>query len=142
VPGNCLVSAGIGGVGPGFTRPWGYSRTTGYNTTGPESTARAIGLINLQVKLAGKPGTGKPYAGFDVAGVGNVTRGAGLRPTAKALDEPPDPTVGAPIPDPTWEGVGVRFPHATRLDYQHLRPSRRSPGILATIGSARIPGLT
>jgi hypothetical protein len=64
-------SAGIGGVGPGFTTPWGYLKTTGYNTTGPESTASSIGLINLQVKLAGKPGTGKPYAGFDVAGVGN-----------------------------------------------------------------------
>jgi len=101
VPGNCLVSAGIGGVGPGFTRPWGYSRTTGSNRTGPESTASTIGLINLQVKLARKPGTGKPYAGFDVAGVGNVTRGAGLRPRAKALDEPPDPNVGAPVLDPT-----------------------------------------
>ena len=64
-------STGIGGVGPGFTRLWGYSMTTGYNITGPESTASLIGLINLQVKLAGKPGTGKPYAGFDVAGVGN-----------------------------------------------------------------------
>ena len=67
-------------------------------------------LINLQVKLAGKPGTGKPYAGFDVAGAGNDTRGAGLRPRAKALDEPPDPTVGSPVLDPTCEGVGVRFP--------------------------------
>ena len=112
--GNGLASAGIGGVGPGFTRPWGYSRTTGFNGTRPESTASAIGLITLQEKLAGKPGTGKPYAGFDVAGAGNVTRGAGLRPRAKALDEPPDPTVGAPVLDPTWEGVGVRFPHATR----------------------------
>jgi len=112
-----LVSAGIGGVGPGFTRPWDYSKTTGSNTTGPESTASAIGFITLQEKLAGKPGTGKPYAGFDVAGAGNVTRGAGLRPRAKALDEPPAPAVGAPVLDPTWEGVGVRFPHATRLPY-------------------------
>ena len=48
--------------------------------------------------------------GFDVAGAGNVTRGAGLRPRAKALDEPPDPTVGAPVLDPTCEGVGVKFP--------------------------------
>jgi len=49
----------------------------------------------LGAKHPGKPGTGKPYAGFDEAGVGNVARGAGLRPTAKALDEPPDPTAGA-----------------------------------------------
>jgi hypothetical protein len=54
------------------------------------------------------------HAAFDVAGVGNVTRGAGLRPIAKALDEPPDPTVGAPVLDPTCEGVGVKLPRATR----------------------------
>ena len=113
--GNGLASAGIGGVGPGSTRLWDYSRTTGCNGIGPESTASAIGFITLQEKLAGKPGTGKPYAGFDVAGAGNVTRGAGLRPRAKALDEPPDPTVGAPVLDPTCEGVGVKFPRATRL---------------------------
>jgi hypothetical protein len=34
-------------------------------------------------------------------GAGNVTRGAGLRPTAKAVDTPPDPTVGAPALYPT-----------------------------------------
>ena len=101
--GNGQVSAGTGGVGPGFTRPWGYSTTTGSNSTRLESTARAIGFINLPEKLVRKPGTGKPYAGFGEAGVGNVTRGAGLRPTAKALEEPPDPTVGAAIPDPTGD---------------------------------------
>jgi len=101
VLGNGQVSAGTGGVGPGFTRPRGYSTTTGSNSTRLESTASAIGFINLPEKLARKPGTGKPYAGFDVAGAGNVTRGAGLRPRAKALDKPPDPTVGAPVLDPT-----------------------------------------
>ena len=94
--------------------------TTGLSTMRLESAARLIGYINLQVKLAGKPGTGKPYAGFDVAGAGNVTRGAGLRPTVKALDEPPDPTVGAPVLDPTCEGVGVKLPHATRLRNKSL----------------------
>jgi hypothetical protein len=48
--------------------------------------------------------------------------GAGLRPRAKVLDEPPDPTVGAPVLDPTCEGVGVRFPHATRLLLLHFLP--------------------
>jgi hypothetical protein len=81
-----------------------------------ESALSLIGLITLGAKHPGKPGTGKPYAGFDEAGVGNVARGAGLRPTARPLDEPPDPTAGAPIPDPTWEGVGVRFPRATRRE--------------------------
>ena len=99
--GNGQVSAGTGGVRLGFTRSWGYLMTTGCNGTGSESAASAIGFITLQEKLARKPGTGNPYAGFDEAGVGNVTKGAGLRPMAKALAKPPDPTVGAPIPDPT-----------------------------------------
>ena len=29
------------------------------------------------------------------------TMGAGLRPDAKATEPPPDPTVGAPVPDST-----------------------------------------
>jgi hypothetical protein len=33
-----------------------------------------------------------------------VTMGAGLRPEAKAEDEPPDPTVRAPVLDPTGRG--------------------------------------
>ena len=53
------------------------------------------------MKHPGKRSAGNLHAAFDEAGVGNVTMGAGLRPTAKTLDEPPDPTVGAPIPDPT-----------------------------------------
>jgi len=42
------------------------------------------------MKLTGKPGTGKPYAGFDEAGAGN-----GLWDTASVLDptcEGPGPT--------------------------------------------------
>ena len=57
---------------------------------------------------------GNPHAGFDEAGAGNVTMGAGLRPRTKVLDEPPDPKVRAPVLDPTCEGVGVRLPRATR----------------------------
>jgi len=49
------------------------------------------------MKLAGKPGTGKPYAGFDEAGAGNGLWGT------------------APVLDPTCEGLGVKFPRATRL---------------------------
>ena len=50
-------------------------------------------------------------------GAGNVTRGAGLRPTAKAVDTPPDPTVGAPALYPTmrsgsWRSTGPRSPRA------------------------------
>jgi hypothetical protein len=65
-----------------------------------------IGRITLGTKRAGKPGAGEPHAGFDVAGAGDVAMGAGLRPEAKAEDEPPDPTVRAPVLDPT-DGRGV-----------------------------------
>src|SRR3954470_7780574 len=59
------------------------------------------------MKRPGKPGAGDPHAGFDEAGAGDVARGAGLRPEAKAEDEPPDPTVRAPVLDPTvWANVG------------------------------------
>jgi hypothetical protein len=64
------------------------------------------GPITLGAKRAGKPGAGEPHAGFDVAGAGDVTMGAGLRPEVKAADEPPDPTVRAPVLDPT-DGRGV-----------------------------------
>lgn len=69
--------------------------------TETESTPSARGLITLGVKATGKPGAGKRHAGFDVAGVGNVIMGAGLRASAKVLEVPPDPNVGAPVPDPT-----------------------------------------
>ena len=65
--------------------------------------AKAEDPITLGAKRTGKPGAGEPHAGFDVAGAGDVTMGAGLRPEAKAEDEPPDPTVRAPALDPTDE---------------------------------------
>ena len=39
-----------------------------------ESTASTIGIITLGVKRIGKLSLGKPDAGFDVAGAGNVAR--------------------------------------------------------------------
>src|SRR5438270_11914836 len=60
------------------------------------------------MKRTGKPGAGDPHAGFDVAGAGDVARGAGLRPGAKAMDEPPDPTVRAPVLDPTTDPRGSK----------------------------------
>jgi hypothetical protein len=62
-----------------------------------------IGPITLDAKHAGERSAGKPPAAFDVAGAGNVTMAAGLRASAKALEQPPEPTVGAPVPDPTDE---------------------------------------
>jgi hypothetical protein len=46
-----------------------------------ESTASQIGPIELNMKRTGKPGAGKPHAGFDEAGAGN-----GLLSTAPVLD--------------------------------------------------------
>ena len=79
-------------------RPLGYLMTTGYSIIRLESTTNRIGLISLSMKLAGKPGTGKPYAGFGEAGAGNGPWGT------------------APVLDPTCEGLGVKFPRATRLN--------------------------
>src|SRR6058998_303494 len=76
------------------------------------------------MKRPGKPGAGDPHAGFDEAGAGDVTMGAGLRPAAKAEDEPPDPTVRAPVLDPTDErGVETEHQpprHSSTLLYQSM----------------------
>jgi hypothetical protein len=54
-----------------------------------------------------------------------VTMGAGLRPEAKAEDEPPDPTVRAPVLDPTDErgvepghGGAIEAPADERAGYR------------------------
>jgi len=49
-------------------------------------------------------GRGNPHAGLDEAGAGNVAMGAGLRPTTKGVEKPPDLKVRAPALDPTREG--------------------------------------
>ena len=48
-----------------------------------------------------EPYWGKPDVRNLRGGAGDVTKGAGLRPTAKAVELPPDPTVGAPVLYPT-----------------------------------------
>ena len=66
-----------------------------------ESTTSTNSHINLEAKLSGKPVAGKRHDGFDEAGVGNVSKGAGLRASAKALELPPYPKVNAPVLDTT-----------------------------------------
>jgi len=81
---------------------------TGYGTAGGrESPSRLLGHITLEVKDSGKPGAGNQHIGFEVVGAGTVTRGVGLRPTPKGVEGPPNPTVGAPVLDPTDEGALV-----------------------------------
>jgi hypothetical protein len=79
--------------------------------TPAESTAAAAGRRSRGAKRAGERSAGNPPAPFDVAGAGDVARGAGLRPPAKAVELPPDPTARAPALDPTLgEGVAVTLP--------------------------------
>lgn len=52
--------------------------------------------------------------GLTRRGAGNVTRGAGLKATAKAREQPPDPTIGAPVLDPTLGGGAAVTPPPTR----------------------------
>ena len=66
-----------------------------------ESLLGRKGLISHGPKQTGERSAGNPHATFDVAGVGNVIMAAGLRATAKAVEHPPEPTVGAPVLDPT-----------------------------------------
>lgn len=57
-------------------------------------------------------------AGSDEAGAGNVNMGVGLRPEAKAMEVPPNPTVSAPAPDSTdkrWSLIGVCYQDYVRL---------------------------
>jgi hypothetical protein len=62
------------------------------------------------------------------AGAGNVIMGAGLRASAKVLELPPDPTVGAPVPDPTCEEPGLNRRMAERLWHRwETRRPLRSP---------------
>ncbi len=69
--------------------------------------------ISLGEKPTGQPSApvchrqGNPHAGLDAAGAGNVAMGAGLRPTTKGVEKPPDPNVCAPVLDPTGSGGGV-----------------------------------
>ena len=84
---------------------------------------------------------GNPYAGLDEAGAGNVAMGAGLRPTTKGVDEPPDPKARAPVLDPTgrrteaspWRGASsdptVGGVTTTRGSQGNLTTGRRAERI-------------
>src|SRR5512135_1704754 len=67
------------------------------------TTAKAVGRPPDPKATCAADLSRQPHAGFDEAGAGDVAMGAGLRPEAKAADEPPDPTVRAPVLDPTDE---------------------------------------
>ena len=54
MPENAMVSVGTDGVGPGYTKTWGFIMITGFVTTGRESAASRIGHITLETKLTVK----------------------------------------------------------------------------------------
>ncbi|SIT49300.1 hypothetical protein BN2475_1340002 [Paraburkholderia ribeironis] len=95
-----------------------------------ESAPSMIGPINLDMKQTGKPSAGKPHARFDVAGAGNVTMAAGLRPTVKAVERPPEPTVRAPVFDPTFGGLVSERKRGYPLEQDHRAIKRRTRPML------------
>src|SRR3954468_21959120 len=105
--------------------PGGSGGVGGGGGAAAQSAAAAVGRISLGAKRAGERSAGKPPAPFDVAGAGDVARGAGLRPTAKAVDKPPDPTVRAPALDPTLARIA------------HLAPFETSEGFELGCGASR-----
>ena len=93
-----MASAGIGGVGPGYTKPCSCLVITGYDITGPESAASPIGPINLL---------------YEVNRESVVREIRMLRLTWRELETDPQGT--APVLDPTRERLWGRFPRSTRL---------------------------
>ena len=70
-----------------------------------ESRLGRIGHITRGRKRTGERSASKSHATFDAAGAGNVIMAAGLRATAKAVEHPPEPKVGAPVLDPNARRV-------------------------------------
>src|ERR1019366_9552938 len=115
-PVNDKASVGTGGVGSGCTRPWGCSMATASITPLAESAASMIGPINFDRNPAGKRSAGKPPATFDEAGTGDVAwlRYGGTRRRKSEQQRTQTSTyTGAPVLDPTSEGLVVRFRWAT-----------------------------
>ena len=75
--------------------------------TGSVSTTSSRWSVCEAHDPTGEPGAGNRHAGFGERGTGNAAKGAGLRPEAKAAEQPPDPKAGAPAPDSTapWKGA-------------------------------------
>jgi hypothetical protein len=102
-------------------RPRGYADLT-LDLGGVAGRARL-----METRLGLKPDWGKLNVRNFREGAGNVTRGAGLRPTAKAVDMPPDPTVGAPALYPAGPAVRQRL-------RQHGRQGRPDNGVHQSAG--------
>jgi len=81
--------------------------------SGPaESRLSWIGPITRGTKQTGERSAGNPPATFEVAGAGNEMMAAGLRATAKAVEHPPEPKIGAPAS--TLPDAGGDWPRSTQ----------------------------
>jgi hypothetical protein len=86
-----------------------------------------------------KPDWGKLNVRNFREGAGNVTMGAGLRPTAKAVETPPDPTVGAPALYPAIGRMGASGRAVTRVNARVA--SKNDSGGRALILRAKAAGV-
>lgn len=104
----------------GYIGLLGYLITTKFDIYIEQKFLQHNSLINLGVKLSGKRSAGNPHAAFDVAGVGNVTKGAGLRTAAKVAGNTPNPKEGAPALDPTFKEHTESYTHSNHNKQFHL----------------------
>jgi hypothetical protein len=88
------------------------------------------------VHLGLKPDWGKLNVGNFREGTGNVTRGAGLRPPAKAVETPPDPTVNAPALYPAIGRMASESPGRNASE-REVAPKDPNPGGRAVDDSAK-----
>jgi hypothetical protein len=86
----------------------GASRTSSergsHHVAPPRKAGDAQRIVSGWRPRSRASGSPSPDATFDAAGAGNVIMAAGLRATAKAVEHPPEPKVGAPVLDPTATG--------------------------------------
>jgi hypothetical protein len=93
---------------------------TALTTPHAESAASMIGHINFDRNPAGKRSAGKPPATFDEAGAGDVAwlRCSGTRRRKSEQQRTQTSTyTGAPVLDPTCDGLWVKLQRSTLLDY-------------------------
>src|SRR6516165_9115012 len=93
-----------------------------------ESCPSTIGPITLEVKQTGERSAGNLHAAFDVAGAGNAARSR-YCDTRRRKGETTGNTnidlTGAPVLDPTCEGLRVKFPGPTRQERRALHEKHR-----------------
>src|SRR5689334_22747941 len=104
---------------------------------GVESQSNMIGLINLEMKQAGKPSAGNPHAGFDVAGAEN-------RPTVWLVRHSQRKRGATDRPDlrGNWRQSSTLLMSGERKrGCSHISRNRAVPRLYRSFGSARFASL-